>query len=408
MRVLIANTYHYLRGGDCTYSFGLANLLKSNGHEVVHFAMQHEHNLDSEYSSYFVSNIDYSCALNNVGLLSASRVASRSIYSLEARQNIRSLIKATNPHIAHFQSIHHHLTPSIIYPLREANIPIIWTLHDFKLICPNSHFMCAGLICEQCKKTKYYNAVLKRCKKGSRASSLMACAESYIHRLLKIENSIDQFIAPSQFLRSKLIEYGINKERITYLPNFVSRQEPKAKVQRHKIVYAGRLSHEKGIDTLIRAVAGIKDANLMIIGDGPLRDELEYLAKSIAGRRVTFLGHRSHEEVQALISDASCIVIPSTCYENCPYSILEAYALGIPVIGSRIGGIPELVDDGVSGFLFQPGDEFDLRAKIQKLITNSERLSRMSESALQKIEIGFTPEYHYSRIIELYNHLKRN
>lgn len=400
---MIANTYHYLRGGDCTYTFGLTELLQSKGHTVAPFAMHHPNNFDSPYSDYFVSYLDYVESLKSPSLAASAKVAYRSIYSKEARMKIEALIDDFKPDIAHFQNIHHHLTPSIMYPLKKRNIPIVWTLHDYKHACPNSTFLCNEEVCEKCKKSKYYSAALTRCKKNSFAASLMACVEAYSHRLMRVRDMVDMFLAPSDFLRMKLIEYGVDAKRITHIPNFIPTPDSqRLNVGGDYFVYAGRLSSEKGVDVLLRAMAEIKGARLAIAGDGPMRGELQELAKDCRDSQIEFLGFIPSSAIETVIGNAMFVVVPSKWYENCPYSILESFALGKPVVGARIGGIPEMVKDGVNGFLFEPGNEDDLRDKIEKLSNDASLREDMSLKAYETAQTVYNPETHYEGLMSIY------
>lgn len=221
VKILLINNFYYHRGGDCTYLFSLKNLLEHKGHKVVIFSMHHPENYDSEYSNYFVSHINYNEELKNRNLLTPLKVLSRSIYSRESRIKIEQLIKTERPDIAHVQNIHHHITPSIFYTLRHYHIPIVWTLHDYTLICPNTSFVSHGSICEKCKKIKYYWPTLTQCKKNSLAASTMAGLESTMLRLMNAYRLVNVFIAPSNFMRNKLLEYGLGKYPIVTLHNFI-------------------------------------------------------------------------------------------------------------------------------------------------------------------------------------------
>jgi len=403
MRVLMPNTFHYQRGGDSTYTFSLTRLLESNGHEVVPFAMNHPENFQSQYSGYFISHIDYVEALKNVNVITAARVASRSIYSQEARKNVERLVNDVKPDIVHMQNIHNHLTPSILYVFKKYRIPVIWTLHDFKLICPNTGFLSHGEVCEKCKTWKYFQMPLTKCKKDSRAASFLASIEGYVHRLLRVDRLVDRLIAPSLFLKNKLIEYGIDKDCIEYLPNFINPEESSdASRQSDYFVYAGRLTSEKGVDVLIKAVSGIDNSHLIIAGDGPARQELEKLAKNTNGSRIEFVGRLQPSQLKTLVESALFTVITSKCYENCPYSVLESFAAGKPVIGVRIGGIPELIDEGITGLLFKAGDQTDLRDKIAYLLANPEFARQLGSNAQDKVKISHAPWVHYNRLMKIY------
>jgi glycosyltransferase involved in cell wall biosynthesis len=202
MRILMVQTFYYPRGGDSTYMLGLSKLLEEHGHEVVPFGMETPHNLATPYAEYFVSEIDFPSLLGRRSPRAAWRVLTRSVYSGEARRKIAALCEAAKPDIAHFHNIHAHLTTSIIGPLRKRAIPIVWTLHDFRLVCPNTSFLSHSEICERCLPNRFYHAVLQRCKKGSLPASAVAALTSVYDRLSRVPSRIDRFITPSVFRRS--------------------------------------------------------------------------------------------------------------------------------------------------------------------------------------------------------------
>jgi glycosyltransferase involved in cell wall biosynthesis len=313
------------------------------------------------------------------------------------------MIEEFNPDIAHVQNIHHHLTPSILYALKKANIPIVWTLHDYKLVCPNSTFFYGDSICEKCGKSKYYSTLITKCKKGSISASLMSCIEAYAHRLMKVRDMVDMFVAPSKFLKDKLVERGFDNRKVVHIPNFVNAvAEDHSSASGDYFVYAGRLSSEKGVDTLIQAMAQVSNAKLKIAGDGPMRSTLEVLVSELRLQNVEFLGFIDSETLRKVTIDAQFVVVPSKWYENCPYSILESLALGKPVVGARIGGIPELVDDGKNGFLFEPGNAVDLSAKISILVSDSCLRSKMGLNSLERLQAKYSLNGYYEELSKVY------
>jgi glycosyltransferase involved in cell wall biosynthesis len=403
VKVLIANNFYYLRGGACTYMFALTNLLEAKGHQIAPFAMHHPKNFNSSYSKYFVSYIDYVESLRDFSLTTGLKAASRAVYSREAKKKMEGLISDFEPDIAHLQNIHNHLTPSILYPLKENNIPVIWTLHDYKLICPNTSFLRDGKICERCKKMRFYNAPITKCKKGSIMASLLACTESYIHQLLRIQKYVDVFVAPSSFLKNKMIEYGFDENRIVAMPNFISQDEDSSSADvGDYIMYSGRLSPEKGVDLLIEAARGIRGAHFIIAGDGPQREELERKAADVTSSRIDFVGHQPQEKIRKLTRAARFAVLPSKWYENCPYAILETFSLGKPVIGARIGGIPELINDGTNGLLFELDNVADLIEKIQCLLKDDSLVEGMGNKAREKANTEYSPDAYYENIMSVY------
>ncbi len=406
MKILHLSNYYYIRGGDCTYLFSLKKLLEQEGHENIVFSMHHPQNLDSGYSGYFVNYINYADEVKEQTLLSGLKILYRAVYSIEAKKKIESLIEKEKPDIAHVQSLHHNLTHSVLYPLRKHNIPIVWTLHDYALICPNTLFLCRGQVCEKCKKKKFYWSIIKKCKKDSLGASTVAVIETVVHRIMKMSDLVDIFITPSEFLRNKLIEYGINRDKIVCINNFIDLDPGKEKADDvgDYYLYVGRLTREKGIKTLIDAAIKADTGKLMIVGDGDLKDELiSYVKEKGGDAEIEFLGLRSHEEVIGLIKNCKFVVLPSECYENFPYAVLESFACGKAVIGSRIGGIPELVRDNETGLTFEPGNSYDLSSKIKYLNDNPDNSLKMGENARLFVEQKLNAKKYYLKIMQIYN-----
>jgi glycosyltransferase involved in cell wall biosynthesis len=404
VKILLANTYYHLRGGDSTYTLSLERLLNSKGHQVIPFSMKHKRNIPTPYEKYFVSEIDFEASFKNKSVMGGLKILSRIFHSTESIAKIDALITDYHPDIAHINNIRNHISPSIILELKKHNIPIVWTLHDYDLLCPNSTFLSHGNICESCKAGKYYWTILKQCKKNSIIASALAAFESYYQHYRGVFNLIDMFVTPSIFLRNKLIEYGFEPNRILHIPNFIDIEnyEP-SYTPGNYVVYVGRLSCEKGIYNLINAMGRIANLPLFIIGEGNIHKELEHYTKFRKYLNIHFLGYKSGSELSDIVKGSAFSILPSICYENNPYAIIEAFALGKPVLGSRIGGIPELIEDNVTGALFTPGDEDDLFLKINNLIKNQNKLLEMGKIARNKIEILSSPESHYKALIKLYH-----
>ena len=385
--------------------FNLSRLLESKGHEVVHFAMRHPDNLPSPYADYFVSGIDFPDLLGRPTPSAALRVLGRSIYSGEAREKIARLVADTKPDIAHIHNIHAHITTSILRPLERAGIPIVWTLHDYKLVCPNSDLLSGGEICERCIPNRFHHVLLRRCKKGSLGASLVAMLVAVHGRLTRVPSRVDRFIAPSRFLEGKLIEGGFDRDRISWLPNFVDEADREGEQEGDYYIYFGRLSREKGVDILIRAAALLGRGRLRILGEGPERAALERLAAGSGAEGIEFLGHRPEEELAAILREAQFVVLPSRWYENLPFSIMEALAAGKPVVASDIGGIPEMVDDGVNGFLFPAGDVDALARRIADLLDSPDLRRELGRHGREKARELYNADYHYGKIIEIHRGL---
>ncbi|RJR30206.1 MAG: glycosyltransferase family 1 protein [Candidatus Latescibacterota bacterium] len=402
MRVLMVQTYYFQRGGDSTYMLGLSKLLEERGHEVVPFGMETPSNLPTPYADYFVSEIDFPSLLARRSPRAAWRVLARSVYSGEARRKIAAIADAVKPDLAHFHNIHAHLTTSIVSPLRERGIPIVWTLHDFRLVCPNTSFLRGGEICERCLPNRYYEAVLRRCKKGSLPASLVAAITTLYDRAARVPSRIDRFVAPSAFLKRKLVEGGIDPARVAVVPNFVDLDSYRALPEKGYFVYLGRLLYEKGLDYLVRAVSKLETGRLVIVGEGPVEGDLRALVRELGTDRVEFAGHRSGDELRRLVAESQFVVLPSRWYENLPFAIMEAMACSKPVVASNLGGIPEMVDDGATGMLFPMGDVDALADRLRRMLADRAAREEMGRRGREKAERLYGREVHYERIMEIY------
>lgn len=401
MKVLFCNKYFFPKGGSELVMLDTARLLEEHGHQVAFFAMHHPLNLPSEYSPFFVSQVDYSSRLN---LCQKVKAAARVLYSLEARKKIRALIAREKPDVVHLHNIYHQLSPSIIAEIARHRLPMVMTVHDYKLVCPAILSLRHGKVCGLCARGRYYHCLVHRCTHGSLAQSLVNTLEMYLHhRILHIYEKIHVFIAPSLYLKSKLEEMGF-PGKIVWLPNFVRVAEfrPAFGTEDHSLVYFGRLSTEKGVATLIRAVAGLP-VPLKIIGDGPQRPELERLVHRLGLENVHFLGYLLGEALHQEIQKSFLVVVPSEWPENNPRTVLESYALGKPVLGARIGGIPELVREGETGLTFEPGSVAELREKILSFLQYPALALNMGEKARLLVEKKYSVESHYLRLLEIYN-----
>jgi glycosyltransferase involved in cell wall biosynthesis len=402
VKILMVQTFYYYRGGDSTYMLNLSKLLEEKGHEVIPFAMRHPQNLPSPYERFFAPEIDFPSLLADFSPRAAWTVLARSVYNREARRKIAALADEVKPDIAHFHNIHGHLTTSIIGPLRRRGIPIVWTLHDFRQVCPNTSFLSHGEICERCLPDRFYEVLLHRCKKGSLAASLVAMLTMYYERLSRAPWRIRHFLTPSRFLKEKLVAGGFDPERITPIPNFVDLGSCGPGEEGGYFLYIGRLLFEKGLDTLIRAVTALGRGELWIVGEGPVEGELRALAEGLGSGRVHFKGYRSGDELKRILSGAQFVVLPSRWYENLPFSIMEAFACGKPVVASNVGGIPEMVEDGVNGFLFPVGDVEALAGRIGMMLDGPAGRLEMGRRAREKAERLYGREEHYRRIAEIY------
>jgi len=400
MKILLINKFLYPKGGDAMSTLETGRLLSKKGHKVTFWGMEHPENLDFPYKEYFVSHIDYNKPL---GVFQQLKNSLKILYSLEAKNKINSLLKRWKPDIVHLNNFAHQISPSILSVFRKYKIPAVMTLHDYKLVCPTYSMLMNGRPCEKCKDGKFYNCLLNKCAKNSSLKSLVNTMEMYLHhKILNIYDIIHIFISPSIFLMEKVKEMGFNGN-IVYLPNFVDleKYKPSYDYKDKAIVYFGRLSKEKGMETLIDAVKNL-NVELKIIGSGPYEDKLKNRVKVENISNVYFLGYKEEGELIDIVRESLFVVVSSECYENNPISVLESFALGKPVIGARIGGIPELVINGKTGFTFKDGDSADLREKINYLLANPKMVVEMGRNAREFVEKNFSSEEHYKKLMRIY------
>lgn len=407
MKILMINSFNYLRGGGERCFFDLSDLLRARGHEVIPFCMDHPKNLPSEYSDYFVSYIDFPTELGKPGLSPKLRVLERVLYSREARQKVEELLERTQPDLVHIHGFIHEMSTSILPALKAAGLPVVQTLHDYKPACPNTTFVSNDQVCEACKGGKYYNMTRRRCKRGSLSASMLATAEMYFHEVFRLyQPNIDHFIAPSRFMRDKMIEHGIHTP-IDAIPNFINPESFQAVYESdNHFVFAGRLVRVKGVMTLLEAMRHVKsDAVLNIAGAGELEPEMRQFVDTHHLTNVRFLGHLGTDELANLVQRAIFTVVPSEWYENYSMTVIESLACGTPVIGADIGGIPEQVRDGWNGHLFEPGNALELASKIQNLLDDRALATEMGRRGRSRVESLNGPEAHYEQTMRVYEGL---
>jgi glycosyltransferase involved in cell wall biosynthesis len=401
MRLLIGNKFWYPKGGVETYLFELIEELPACGYDVIPFAMKHARNLESAYADFFVDEVDYHAPQPWPAQI---RMAARMLYSRHAASKLAALVDAHPPDLAHLHNIYHQLSPAILPFLAARNIPVVMTLHDLKLACPNYKMRTDGKICERCVSGGYHHAVLHRCVRGSLAASALCAVELFAHRSSGLyENNVDRFIVPSRFYLQKMIDAGLPASKLVWIPSFthVERYVPRFGGDDY-FVYIGRLSDEKGILTLVDAVRGFRKGRLLIVGEGPLRGELERVVAADRLENVDVVGPKWGTELVDLMRGARFSVIPSEWYENCPRSCIESFACGTPVIGANIGGIPEMIDDGETGLLFTPFSAADLRDKIEHLFEAKAAAVQMGKAARLKAEREYSPHAHLQRLLAVY------
>jgi glycosyltransferase involved in cell wall biosynthesis len=398
----MVNTFRYRRGGDSAYALGLEELLGERGHEVLPFAMHHPQELPTAHSAYFAPEIDYPALLNRGGIPSALKVLGSSIYNRAARASLAALLDEHAVKLVHAHSVMHHLTASVMRECYSRSIPVVWTLHDLKSVCPTSLFLRDEKICEECSGGRFYNAVRHRCKRGNFGASLIVATELYLHRMWRVYEKADLLIAPSQFLRDKLLESGLRPRRIEVLHNFVDTDQIEVPAgPGDYVLYVGRVSREKGVGTLMEACARDR-IPLRIAGTGELLEGLRDRAAQQGWTNVQFAGHCTGEDLAALYRGARLVAVPSEWQENCPLVVLEAYAWGKPVLASRLGGLVELVGDQGVGQLLSPGATEEWAEIIGQWMSDPRRCREAGSVARELAESSFSPSRHVDRIEALY------
>jgi glycosyltransferase involved in cell wall biosynthesis len=406
MNILVINWTWYPSGGDWTYVENVVNLYQQRGHTVIPFSMKDDRNFATPYSEFFIENIDYK-KLNRHSITAGLKVVAKSIYSTEAQQNLERLLNNVEIDFAHINVIHHYITPTILKILKDRKIPIIWTLHEYTPICPESTFISHGQICERCFGGAFYNCVTHSCKKGSYLASTVAALENYVHSYLNYYKYVDHYICPSVFVYEKFKQFNFFKDKLVQLYHGYDYAEINAAAATPKvidakyIVFTGRLEKIKGAHTVLKAIKDCPDIQLKIIGDGTQEAELKEFKQTHQLNNVTFLGKKSKQETLQLINGAEFLICASEWYEVLGFTVVEAMALGKPVIGSAIGAIPEMVIDNHTGLLFEPGNPTQLAQLIKKLHVDEELITEMGKNARQHINQLINTEKHFEGLQKL-------
>lgn len=401
MKILQINKYHFIKGGADRVYFNTMDLLKRHGHEVISFSTLKPENAQSNYSGYFVPFIDHRHNNAFSNLLDARRY----LNNKAAFENLQRLLDAFRPDIAHLHLFYGDLSTSILRAFRKFDIPVVHTVHDYRLLCPANTFLDSrNMICEKCRNRSYYYCAIKKCLEGNFFYSSVLALEGYYRKyFIDPLDYIDRFIFVSKFAEMKHIEFDQRYAgKSEQLYNFTDVEGEGIKTQKGRyFLFFGRLVKEKGIETLLRAVS-ILDVNLMIAGSGPLeQDVIDFAA---GHNNVTFLGHQSGAGLQELVKNASFIIVPSEWYENNPMTIIEAYAAGVPVIASRIGGIPEIVMHEKTGFLFEPHDISGLtNAMIRAERIGLDGYAALSQNCRDFAMREFSSESHYNHLMGIYS-----
>jgi len=405
MRILYCNKFDYPFSGTEAYLFDLIRQMDKRGQETALFSMDHGRTPAFAGRSYRIPHIDFKDP--KAGFLKKVKMAAHALYSPSARRAMRKCLADFSPDLAHVRGIYHHLSPSILWELKRQGTPVLYHLNDFKILCPTYNFVANGSPCELCSHGAFHHAATKGCYAGPRSSAVVLAAEAYLHKWLRTyERCVDMFLAPSEFVRNKLIASGFPAQRIEVLPHFQALPDDEhLAADEGYILYFGRLSPEKGVYELLRAMVRLPHTPLIIAGDGPERPRLEALARELNLNNVVFEGVVHGENLQQLIAGCSFSVFPSHAYETLGKSILESYAWGRPVIASDLGSRRELVQHGVTGLLYSDGDREQLAHSIGFLFDRPDLIDKMGAAARSRVKANHDPDQHMEKLLELYDRL---
>jgi glycosyltransferase involved in cell wall biosynthesis len=350
--------------------------------------------LDSEYSGYFPAQVDF----NKRSIRRFVSLLVRPFGSPEVRRKFTRLLDDFRPDIIHLNNIHSQLSPVIAMIGHKRKIPVVWTLHDYKLVCPAYLMLSDNKPCEACLENKW-SVVKKKCIKNSITASLVAYFEASYWNYRKLNKITSKFISPSHFLKGKMVGGGLAPTKIEVAHNFINTSGTlvPSNAEGSYYCYIGRLSPEKGIETLLEAARELPQYQLKVVGTGPLEEDL------ISGHRnshIQFVGYKTGAELHKLLAESRFMVVPSEVYENNPLTILESLCMGIPVIGSDIGGIPELISPGLNGLLFEVGNIKDLKDKISSLWQHGDGFERSALSGNARKQ--FSSDFYYEKLIDIY------
>lgn len=381
MKILLCHNHYQQRGGEDLSFASEAGLLQARGHDVIRHTVHND----------------------VLAQTSRLRAAAGTLWNRQSYRSVRSLLCREKPDVMHCTNTFPLLSPSIYYAAKEQDVPVVQSLRNYRLLCPSAYLLRDGRVCEDClTKSFAWPGVWHKCYRGSRAASTTVAAMSTLHRWMGTwRRTVDLFFTPTEFARQKFIQAGFPAEKIGVKPNFIDPDPGRGRGKGEYALFVGRLSGEKGIETMLEAWRDVPDVlPLKIVGDGPLKPVVDQAAQE--NPAVHSLGSRSHDEVLTLLGDAACLVMPSIWYETFGRTIVEAYAKGTPVIASRLGCMAELVEDGVTGLLFESGHAQDLAETVRNFVSHTAQRRAMSDAARTAYLQRYTAEPNYEMLMALY------
>ncbi len=399
MKILMVNKFLYPRGGSESYMLYLSDYLKKMGHEVEYFGMYDENNTVGNRIGQYTGNMDF----HSEGL-ARFLYPFKIIYSHEAKRKIMQVIDDFKPDIVHMNNINFQLTPSIIYGIKKKGIPLVQTVHDYQMICPN-HLLYnfeKNTPCEKCIGGSLLNCIKNKCIHASTVKSVLGVIEAKLYSFLKTYKKVDLFICPSNFLENKLLSSKpYYKGKTKTIHNFINKAQfaNKEHDTEDYIVFVGRLSKEKGIENIASTAKLLPEYKFVIAGSGPDEDILK------GTENIHLAGFLTGDELTALMGKAKVLLLPSVCYENCPLSILEAHAMGVPVVTMNYGGMAELVKDGVTGALADAATPSSIAAALRKVLENEDFYNTLKENCKNEKDNILSVENYADILIKEYEKL---
>lgn len=398
MKILIVNKFLYPNGGSETYIFKLGEQLEKMGHQVQYFGMEHEERIVGNHLGEYTANMDF-----HTGKLPKFLYPFKIVYSWEAQKKMMKILRDFQPDVVHLNNFNFQLTPSVIYAVKnyqkkyKRNVRLIYTAHDSQLVCPN-HLMQNPIThehCEACLSQGAGQCAIRKCIHGSRIKSILGTFEAILYKQLKTYRYLDAIICPSFFLKNKLDTDAVLREKTIMLRNFVEMPAHLGNISKKDyVLYFGRYSEEKGIETLLKACRNLYDIPFHFAGNGPLEIQVTQV------KNIQNCGFLEGEALEKEIAEARFVIAPSECYENCPFTVMEAQLCGTPVIGSNLGGIPELMKEGETGELFESGNVEMLTEKIRKLWSDKGLLERYSKKC-KEVQFDNVEEY-VTKLLRIY------
>jgi glycosyltransferase involved in cell wall biosynthesis len=385
MKVLLVHNYYQQPGGEDVVYEQERKLLESHGHQIVTY----ERN-NAELFRY--STLQRFC------------LPAKTIWAADAYREILDLVRKERPSIAHVHNTFVQISPSVFAACRDGGVPVVHTLHNFRLICPAATLYREGKVCEDCQESGLWQGVRHACYRGSFAATASTAAMLAAHRIARTWlDGVTAYIALSEFSKRKFVGAGLPKEKISVKPNFVAPDPGPKEVFGDSAIFVGRLSPEKGVETLLHAWRQLRTPiPLQIVGDGPLRPELEKMVSQCKISRVVFTGRLSSDKARSRIRSARLLILPSVCYENFPMAVVEAFSCGTPVVCSRLGAMQEIVNDRANGLLFTPGKPEDLADTLEWAWSHPEQVRAMGKVARQDYEERYTAERNYGALMAIY------